>query len=153
MKLKKMIHILLVEDNEGDIVLTKEALEEIAMDITLSVTKDGKQAIDFLNQNEEYKSATIPDLVLLDINLPKKNGHEVLQYIKENEKLKHIPVIMLTTSSSERDIDLTYSNHANCYITKPSDVNEYIEALSATVHFWLNICKLPNQKKMLNDNG
>ncbi len=147
MKIKKTVHILLVEDNEGDIMLTKEILEEIAMDITLSVIKDGKQAIDFLNQNEEYKSASLPDLILLDINLPKKNGHEVLKYVKENEKLKHIPIIMLTTSSSEQDINLTYFNHANCYITKPSDVNEYIEAISAIVNFWLNICELPNQKR------
>ena len=147
MKSKKPIHILLVEDNEGDVVLTKEALEEISINITLSVLKDGKQAIDFLNHIGEDTDLTFPDLMLLDINLPKKNGHEVLQYVKENEKFKHIPVIMLTTSSSERDINLSYTNHANCYITKPSDVDEYIEALSATANFWLNICKLPNQKR------
>lgn len=147
MKVKAHMHILLVEDNEGDVMLTKEALEEITASVHLSVVKDGKQAIDFLNQTGEYTDSSLPDLMLLDINLPKKNGHEVLQYVKENEKLKHIPVIMLTTSSSERDVNLTYNNHANCYITKPSDVNDYIEAISATANFWLNICKLPNQKR------
>jgi CheY-like chemotaxis protein len=147
MKVKDSIHILLVEDNEGDVMLTKEALEEIKASVHLSVVKDGKQAIDFLNQSGEYIDSTLPDFMLLDINLPKKNGHEVLQYVKGSERLKHIPVIMLTTSSSERDINLTYNNHANCYITKPSDVNDYMEAVSATANFWLNICKLSNQKR------
>jgi CheY-like chemotaxis protein len=147
MKFKDPIHILLVEDNEGDVLLTREALEEVGMNINLSVLKDGKQAIDFLSQSGENAGSTLPDIMLLDINLPKKNGHEVLQYVKENEILKHIPVIMLTTSSSERDINLTYTNHANCFITKPSDVNDYIEAVSVIANFWLNICKLPNQKR------
>lgn len=149
MKFKEPVHILLVEDNEGDIVLTNEVLEEIAVSVNLTVLKDGKEAIEFLSKTEAYAGTVLPDLVLLDINLPKKNGLEVLQYLKENEKLKHIPVIMLTTSSSERDVNLTYMNHANCFITKPSDVNDYIKALSAMANFWLTICKLPNQKNAL----
>ncbi|MEO6542278.1 MAG: response regulator, partial [Ferruginibacter sp.] len=107
----KAIHILLVEDNEGDIMLTTEALEEGKIANKISIVKDGKHAIDFLNKKGGYENASLPDLVLLDINLPKKNGHEVLQYIKHAEALKQIPVIMLTTSSSEKDILESYKNY------------------------------------------
>lgn len=147
----KLINILLVEDNEGDIMLTKEALEESKIPIQLSVVKDGKEAIDFLNKQGKYPDADSPDLLLLDVNLPKKNGHEVLQYIKGNENLKQIPVIMLTTSSSEKDINLSYNNHANCYITKPADVNEFLTAVAAIENFWVSIVQLPTKKKITND--
>jgi CheY-like chemotaxis protein len=147
----KLINILLVEDNEGDIMLTKEALEESKIPVQLSVVKDGKEAIDFLNKQGKYPDAGSPDLLLLDVNLPKKNGHEVLQYIKGNENLKQIPVIMLTTSSSEKDINLSYNNHANCYITKPADVNDFLIAVAAIENFWVSIAQLPSKKNITND--
>jgi len=139
----KPIHILLVEDNEGDILLTTEALEEKKIINKVSVVKDGNKAIDFLNKKNEYKKAELPNLILLDINLPKKNGHEVLQYIKTNDKFKHIPIIMLTTSSSEKDIITSYKHYANCFITKPVEVNDFIEAVTKIENFWVNIVQLP----------
>jgi len=139
----KSIHVLLVEDNEGDIMLTTEALEEGKIANEISIVKDGKQAIDFLNKKGDYEGATLPDLILLDINLPKKNGHEVLQYIKGADDLKQIPVIMLTTSSAEKDILESYKNHVNCYITKPIDANDFINAVAKIEDFWINIVNLP----------
>lgn len=141
------IHILLVEDNEGDIFLITEALEEGKIVDKISVTKDGKEAIDFLEKKEKYKNEETPDLILLDVNLPKKNGHEVLEYIKTSENLKQIPVIMLTTSSSDKDVLLSYKNHANCFITKPLDVNNFLTIVSSIESFWINIVKLPKNKK------
>jgi|SRR5687768_9710097 len=140
------IHILLVEDNEGDILLTREALEEAKMLTTLSVVKDGKEAIDFVCRKGKYTEASLPDLILLDVNLPKKNGHEVLQYIKQDEELKQIPVIILTTSSSEMDINLAYKNYANCYITKPVDVNDFMSVITTIENYWTSIVKLPTNK-------
>lgn len=139
----KRIHILLVEDNEGDILLTTDALEEGKIINKVSVVKDGKLAIDFLNNKEPYVDAEIPNLILLDINLPKKNGHEVLKYIKGSEKLRHIPIIMLTTSSSEKDIHEAYNHYANCFITKPVDVDEFMEAVTKIENFWISIVQLP----------
>ncbi len=141
------IHILLVEDNEGDIFLITEALEEGKIVNKISVTKDGKEAIDFLEKKGKYKNEETPDLILLDVNLPKKNGHEVLEYIKTSENLKQIPVIMLTTSSSDKDVLLSYKNHANCFITKPLDVNNFLTIVSSIESFWINIVKLPKNKK------
>jgi len=139
----KPIHILLVEDNEGDILLTTEAFENSKIVIQLSVVKDGKEATDFLINAGQYADAEQPDLLLLDINLPKKNGHEVLKFIKGNEKLKHIPVIMLTTSSFENDIILSYKNYVNCYITKPVEVDTFLDVVSKIENFWIAIVKLP----------
>jgi CheY-like chemotaxis protein len=139
----KAIHILLVEDNEGDILLTTEALQEGKVFNKVSVVKDGKQAIDFLNQKEPFHDASLPNLILLDINLPKKNGHEVLQYIKESKNFRHIPIIMLTTSSSEKDIIQAYKHYANCFITKPVDVNEFMLAVAKIENFWISIVQLP----------
>ncbi len=139
----KRIHILLVEDNEGDILLTTEALEEGKIINKVSVVKDGKLAIDFLNNKEPYADVEIPSLILLDINLPKKNGHEVLKYIKGSEKFRHIPIIMLTTSSSEKDIHEAYNHYANCFITKPGDVDEFMEAVTKIENFWISIVQLP----------
>jgi CheY-like chemotaxis protein len=147
------IHILLVEDNEGDILLTREAFEEAKIHTKLSVVKDGKEALDFLTRQGKYPDAQLPDLLLLDVNLPKKNGHEVLQYIKGDDHLKHIPVIMLTTSSSERDINLSYNNYANCYITKPVEVNEFLQVVATIENFWISIVKLPTNKVIINDKG
>lgn len=143
----KLINILLVEDNAGDILLTTEALEEGRIANRVDVVKDGKAAIDYLDKVSPYESAIMPDLILLDVNLPKKNGHEVLLYIKSSDKLRHIPVIMLTTSSSERDITLSYKNHANCFITKPVEVDDFMAAISKIEDFWLSVVKLPASKQ------
>jgi len=139
----KTIHILLVEDNEGDIMLTTEALQEGKIVNKISVVRDGKLAIDFLNKRDNFADAELPNLILLDINLPKKDGHEVLKYIKTNPDFKHIPIIMLTTSSSEKDIMSAYRNYANCFITKPVEVNEFIDAVSIIENFWISIVHLP----------
>jgi CheY-like chemotaxis protein len=139
----KSTHILLVEDNDGDILLTTDALEEGKIINKVSVVKDGKQAIDFLNKGEGFADAELPNLILLDINLPKKNGHQVLHYIKTNDKFKHIPIIMLTTSSSENDILAAYKNYANCFITKPVEVNDFIDAVAKIENFWINVVHLP----------
>ena len=137
------VHILLVEDNEGDILLTTEALEEGKLTNTLSVVKDGKSALDYLEKRGQYEISKTPELILLDINLPKKNGHEVLQYIKENYYLRKIPVIMLTTSSTEKDINLAYQNYANCYITKPVEADSFLDVIISIENFWINLVKLP----------
>jgi CheY-like chemotaxis protein len=137
----RAIRILLVEDNEGDIVLTKEALEEGNITNELDVVRDGQQAIDFLEKKWKFSSAKSPDLILLDINLPKLNGHEVLKHIKSSENLKTIPVIMLTTSSSENDVKKAYDHHANCYIVKPVIMDEFIEMIAKIEEFWMNIVK------------
>lgn len=141
------IHILLVEDNEGDILLTKEAFENGKILTKLSVVKDGKEAIDYLTKKGNYKNSELPDLLLLDVNLPKINGHEVLQFIKTHEDLIQIPVIMLTTSSSSADINLSYKQHANCYITKPIEVDNFIDVISKIENFWISIVKLPSKTK------
>ncbi|MEO6454503.1 MAG: response regulator [Ginsengibacter sp.] len=138
----KQIHILLVEDNEADIFFATEILEETKTVNKISVVKDGRQAIDFLNKAGKYSDIEHPDLILLDINLPKRNGHDVLQYIKTNEKLKHIIVIMLSTSSSESDIKKAYKNFADGYITKPLGTDDLIDAISkieGSVSPWLNL--------------
>jgi CheY-like chemotaxis protein len=142
----EIVNILLVEDNEGDILLMSEALEEAKMHLKLSVVRDGKEAIDFVSKQGKYTEAAMPDMLLLDVNLPKKNGFEVLQFIKMNEGLKHIPVIMLTTSSSEKDINTSYSNFASCFITKPEEINEFLSVVAIIEKFWLSTVKLPTQK-------
>ncbi len=138
----KQVHILLVEDNEGDIVLTLEAFEESKILNKFSVVRNGKEALDFLFRQHPFQDAQEPDIILLDINLPLKSGIEVLQEVKNNDQVKHIPVIMLTTSSSEKDISLSYKHHANCYITKPVEVSKFLEAVNAIEHFWLQIVSL-----------
>ncbi len=142
----KSINILLIEDNEGDILLTKEAFEDAKILNQLSIARDGQQAIHFLEKKEPFVNVETPDLILLDVNLPKKNGHEVLQYIKGSTAFKHIPVIMLTTSISEKDIAKSYENHANCYITKPVEVEDFLNVISSVEDFWIKIVQLPNKK-------
>ena len=137
------IHILLVEDNEGDILLTTDALKEGKIVNKISVVRDGWKAMQFLEKSGEYTEVESPNLILLDVNLPKMNGHEVLTAIKSNEKLKHIPVIMLTTSSSEADVIKSYKNSANCFITKPVDVDDFIGVVTSIQEFWINIVQLP----------
>jgi CheY-like chemotaxis protein len=143
----KSIHILLVEDNEGDILLTKEAFEDAKILNTISIARDGQEAILFLDKTGPYSDVASPDLILLDVNLPKKNGHEVLHYIKNSEGLKHIPVIMLTTSLSEKDIVKSYENYANCYITKPVEVEDFLNVISSIENFWIKIVQLPGKVK------
>ena len=139
------IHILLVEDNEGDVLLTKEALLEGKIVNEISVVNDGEEAIEFLEKILENRETKLPDLILLDVNLPKINGHEVLKHIKQQDNLKQIPVIMLTTSSSEKDIQSSYKNHANCYITKPIEVEDFIKAVGEIENFWFKIVQRPTQ--------
>jgi len=140
----KAIDILLIEDNDGDILLTTEALESGKIINTINILRDGKQAIDYLNKMCTEFDSAMPDLILLDINLPKKNGFEVLKHIKNKEALRHLPVIMLTTSSSEIDINMSYYNYANCFITKPVEVDDFMEAISKIKNFWISIVKLPS---------
>lgn len=137
------IHILLVEDNEGDVVLTLEALKEAKLRNKISVVRDGEQALQFLYKEGEYASAELPQLILLDINLPKMDGKEVLNRIKNDPDLKKIPVIILTTSSSEKDILESYNNHANCYVTKPVDFQSFIDVIHTIEGFWISIVQLP----------
>ena len=141
----KDIHILLVEDNEGDIILTKEALSDAKIKNKVSVTRDGEEAINFVTSALENPEELMPDLILLDINLPKIDGKEVLQYIKTTPALKKIPVVMLTTSSSPLDVTDSYDNHANCFISKPVDLNKFFEVVRMIEDFWITIVKLPTK--------
>jgi CheY-like chemotaxis protein len=138
----KEIHVLLVEDNEGDFLLTKESLEKDKLVKKVSVARDGKEAMDFLT-SAILISDQMPDIVLLDINLPRKSGHDVLTFIKSSPALKHLPVVMFTSSSSKRDILLAYKNLANCYITKPVDVERFLDVLTKLQQFWITIAQLP----------
>lgn len=140
----KDLHILLVEDNEGDIILTREALGEVGAIKDISVVKDGKEALNYLFKKGSFENAVQPDLILLDINLPKVDGKQVLKQIKEDENLRTVPVIILTTSTSERDITDAYSHYANCYITKPVDYNSFMKVMQSVDKFWLHTAKLPN---------
>lgn len=147
---KELIHainILLVEDNPGDIRLTKEVLKDGKIRNNLSVVMDGEEALFFLKKQGKHKSAVTPDIILLDLNLPKKDGREVLSEIKSDPQLMCIPVIVLTTSEAEQDILNMYAHHANCYITKPVDFNQFINVVRSIENFWLSIVKLPNVKK------
>lgn len=137
------IQILLVEDNEGDILLTLEAFKELKVRNTVAVVKDGVEAIDFLKRKGEYAGSRSPDLILLDINMPRLNGIEVLDFIKRDEKLRKIPVVMLTTSSSESDITECYEKSANCFITKPLDFGRFLSVVQSIESFWFTIAQLP----------
>ena len=138
------IEILLVEDNAGDVRLTIEALRESKVRNNLHVASDGVQAMDFLRQQGHYEHAIRPDLVLLDLNLPRKDGREVLAEIKADPKLKTIPVVVLTTSRAERDVLQSYELQANCYITKPVDLEQFITVVRSIEDFWLTIVTLPH---------
>lgn len=135
--------ILLVEDSPGDVRLTQEAFKEGKLRNNIHVAEDGEEAIAFLSKKGKYASAPTPDLVLLDLNLPKKNGLEVLAEIKSNGKLKSIPVVMLTISKSEEDILKSYDHHVNCFITKPIDIDQFLKVVKSIESFWLTIVKLP----------
>jgi CheY-like chemotaxis protein len=141
------IEILLVEDNPGDVRLTEEALKEGKVINNLSVVTNGVEALNFLSRKGKYTDAPRPDLILLDLNLPKKNGREVLVEIKESPDFKRIPVVILTISKDEQDILGSYDLHANCYIIKPVDLNQFISIVKSVEDFWLTIVKLPPHDK------
>ena len=138
-----LVEILLVEDNPGDISLTREAFEETRMANTLHVVRDGVEAMEFLRREGEHGDAPRPDLILLDLNLPRKDGREVLAEIKGDSVLKTIPVIVLTTSDAEQDVLKAYDLHANCYQIKPVDVNEFFAMAQTIENYWFNLTHLP----------
>jgi len=137
------IEILLVEDNPGDVRLTREVLKEGKLLINLRAVEDGVEALAFLRREGKYADATRPDLILLDLNLPKKDGREVLAVIKADEHLRRIPVVVLTVSQAEEDILKSYNLNANCYISKPVDLDQFIKVVKSIEDFWLTIVKLP----------
>ncbi|MFZ5552157.1 MAG: response regulator [Bacteroidota bacterium] len=141
----KVKHILLVEDNEGDVVLTMEALKEAPVANKVTVARDGLEALNMLRKNTPYENFVYPDVILMDINLPKMNGKEVLSIIKSDSLLKTIPVIMLSTSSSESDISESYKNHANCYVTKPASYEHFSELVKLIDNFWTKVVKTPGE--------
>ncbi|MGH7762046.1 MAG: response regulator [Candidatus Dormibacteraceae bacterium] len=138
------IEILLVEDNQGDARLTQEALREGKIRNHLHHAKDGVEAMSFLKHEGEHKNAPTPDLILLDLNMPRKDGRQVLAEMKQDPRLKLIPVVVLTTSEAEKDIVKSYELHANCYITKPVDLEKFIEIVRAIESFWLAVVTLPS---------
>ncbi len=139
------VEILLVEDNAGDVRLTREALRENKLHNNLNVVGDGVEAMAFLRREGMYAQSPRPDLILLDLNLPKKDGRQVLSEIKTDEELKRIPVVILTTSKAEEDVVRAYDLHANCYITKPVNLDRFLEVVQAIEEFWLAIVKLPSE--------
>ena len=143
MVMERTVEILLVEDNPGDVRLTKEALVELKVPHSLHVVTDGEAALEFLFRRGRYAKAIRPDLILLDLNLPRRNGREVLEQIKQDPDLKLIPVLVLTTSGSPLDIRAAYSLHANSYIVKPRDLDKFWEVASAIEEFWIRTATLP----------
>ncbi len=140
----RSIEILLVEDNPGDARLTLEAFKEGRVLNNITVIRDGVEALAYLRRQGRYENAPVPDLVLLDLNLPKKDGRQVLEEIKTDEMLKRIPVIVLSTSASHEDVARSYGSHANCYITKPVDLDQFLHVVQSIESFWLSLVKLPS---------
>jgi len=140
------VKILLVEDNPADVRLTQESLKDCKVLNELFTARDGVEAIEFLSRTGEYSSVPLPDLILLDLNLPRKDGREVLTFIKASPELKTIPVVILTSSRAERDIVQSYALHCNCYISKPLDIDEFAEVVKAIEGFWFSIVKLPRSE-------
>lgn len=140
MKTQQIAKVLLVEDNPADIRLTQEAFKKFRIYNKLEVVKDGVAAMEYLNNPNK----TNPDIILLDLNLPRKNGFEVLKEIKSNEELKQIPIIILTTSDNDNDVNKSYKNYASCYITKPVSMTEFVKAIEKFKIFWFSLVKLPN---------
>jgi CheY-like chemotaxis protein len=138
------VEILLVEDNPADVRLTQEALKEGKVFNNLHWSKDGVEALEFLRRQGKHAGAPRPDIILLDLNLPKKDGREVLFEIKNDDQLKRIPVVILTTSKAEEDVLKTYNLHANCYVTKPVDLEQFIRVVKTIDQFWLTVVTLPN---------
>ena len=145
--MRSSVEILLVEDSPGDIRLTQEVLKEGKLVNRLHVVQDGEAAMAFLRREGAYAQAVRPDLILLDLNLPKKDGREVLAEIKADGALKRIPVVVLTTSRAEQDVLKVYDLHANCYIAKPVNLDEFLRVLTAIEDFWLQLVKLPQERE------
>jgi CheY-like chemotaxis protein len=143
----KIIDILLVEDSPADVLIAREALAEAKLLNNIHVAEDGVEALDFLYKRGKFASSPSPDLILLDLNLPRKNGREVLEEIKADENLKRIPVVMLTTSSAEEDILRSYNLHANCYVVKPVEFESFVKAVQSIQQFWFSIVALPPHKE------
>jgi chemotaxis family two-component system response regulator Rcp1 len=141
------IEVLLVEDSPGDVRLTREAFKDVKVHINLHVASDGAEAMEFLRREGAHSNAPRPDLILLDLNLPKKDGRQVLVEIKDSPTLKIIPVVILTTSASEADILRSYQLNANCYITKPVDLDEFLTVVKSIDNFWLSVVKLPREAR------
>ncbi len=144
MKKNRPVNILLIEDNPGDIRLAQEAFKEGKIDVNLDVVMDGMEAIHFLNKSGPYQESSRPDLILLDLNLPKKDGREVLGEIKVDPSLRSIPVVILTTSNAEQDIAQSYDLHVNCYINKPVDFDHFFDIIKKIEEFWLKTAILPS---------
>lgn len=145
MRNARPVEILLVEDNPGDARLTKEALKDGKVYNRLTVVPDGVEALAYLRREGQYAGAAQPDLILLDLNLPRKDGREVLEEIKADDGLKRIPVVILTSSSAEPDVLKSYGLHANCYVTKPVDLDQFMAAVKAIEDFWLTVVTLPHE--------
>lgn len=143
MRKTRPVNILLIEDNPGDVRLTQEAFKEGRIEINMEVAMDGVEAIKFLRKESSYKDKFTPDLILLDLNLPKKDGREVLREIKSDDFLKRIPVVILTTSNAEVDIVKSYNLHVNCYINKPVDFDKFFDIIQKIEDFWLTTAILP----------
>lgn len=141
------IEILLVEDNDADVELTREAFREAKIHNILHVANDGAEALDYLYRRGKFTDASLPDMILLDLNLPRKDGREVLQVIKADDSLKMIPVVILTSSSAEKDVVRTYSLNANCYVVKPVDFDQFMEVIRSIEDFWLTVVKFPPHEK------
>ena len=137
------IQVLLVEDNPGDVRLTREAFKDAKVHLEIHVVNDGVEAIEFLNRRGEYADSLRPDLILLDLNLPRKDGRDVLAEVKADTSLKSIPVVILTTSASDVDIESSYLLHANCYISKPVDPDGFLTVVRSIDNFWFSVVKLP----------
>ena len=143
----RAIEILLVEDNPGDVLLTKEAMKDAKVSNSLHVVGNGLEALEFLRREGRFQEAPTPDLVLLDLNLPRKNGREVLQEMKSEEGLRSIPVVVLTTSEAHRDIIESYNLQANCYIPKPVDFEQFRKVVASIEQFWFTLVKLPTKSE------
>jgi len=139
----KSIEVLLVEDNPGDVRLITEALKDAKIHVHISVVHDGVEALALLRRDGDYSTAAFPDLILLDLNLPRMNGHEVLAKIKQDEVLRRIPVVIVTSSRADRDIATSYDLHANCFVTKPVDLEQFFDVVQAIREFWFVVVKLP----------
>jgi CheY-like chemotaxis protein len=144
---ERAVVILMVEDNPTDVLIAREGFSGAKMLNTLHVAEDGIEAIEFLNQRGKYADAPRPDLIVLDLNMPRKNGQEVLAEAKTEDNLKHIPVVILTTSKSEDDISKAYGLHANCYISKPVDFDDFTQVVQRIQDFWLSVVTLPSERK------
>lgn len=141
----KPIQVLMVEDNPDDVLLTREAFKDAKVHCNLHVVEDGVQALEFLNRQGEHTNAARPDIILLDLNLPRMDGREVLELIKKDLSLRMIPVVVLTTSESPDDIARAYNSHVNCYITKPVDFDQIIKVVKSIENFWFTVVKLPRE--------